>query len=290
MTIRYLRIFAEVCKHQSVTRAAEALEIAQPTVSAAISQLEKYYGIQLFARINQRLTLTQSGRLLYEQALRVLNEFDNFEKLAQGEHAAKKLSIGSSLTIGQYILPKIIKKAKKLYPDLEITSQINQAKTIENMVLHGDLDFALIETAPTSYSLYAEPFSKDRMVAAAGTGYKVENNTITPQNIGQYAFILREKGSAARDFVDDYLAEHKLSITPVAEAVNTPVIISFLTNNLGISVLPYSLVSEQIASGILKEINFLNARLERTYNLIMLKNKQLTKEQAAVRELCFRPL
>ena len=72
MTLRHLKIFVEVCEKGGVTRAAESLHIVQPVVSTAVSELEKYYGVRLFDRINRRLVLTGEGKLLLLKAKMLL--------------------------------------------------------------------------------------------------------------------------------------------------------------------------------------------------------------------------
>ena len=69
MTLRHLRVFLAVYQTQNVTRAAERLHMTQPTVTRAVQELERYYGVRLFERINRRLYITQSGRQLYALSL-----------------------------------------------------------------------------------------------------------------------------------------------------------------------------------------------------------------------------
>ena len=68
MTIRHLKTFVAVCEYGGITKAAEALHVAQPAVSQTIAEIEKYYGIILFDRINQRLVITELGKELLLKA------------------------------------------------------------------------------------------------------------------------------------------------------------------------------------------------------------------------------
>ena len=73
MTLRHLRIFVEVCRTGSITKAAESLHLSQPAVSLAIRQLEDYYGILLFDRISKKLYLTESGNKMLSYASHISN-------------------------------------------------------------------------------------------------------------------------------------------------------------------------------------------------------------------------
>ena len=113
MTIRHLRVFVCVCKHQSMTKAAEELFIAQPAVSNTISEIEKNYNIKLFERINKKLFLTDEGKVLLIKAQEVLSAFDEFEEQALNSSKKPLLKIGSSLTIGKQKLPWLLRNLKE---------------------------------------------------------------------------------------------------------------------------------------------------------------------------------
>ena len=75
MTLRHLEIFSAVCAQESFTRAAEQLNMAQPAVSLAIRELEVFYNVRLFERMNRRVYLTEAGRTLRQYADTVLSQF-----------------------------------------------------------------------------------------------------------------------------------------------------------------------------------------------------------------------
>ena len=75
MTLRHLEIFSTVCAQGSFTRAAEKLNMAQPAVSLAIRELEVFYNVRLFERMNRRVYLTEAGRTLWQYADTVLSQF-----------------------------------------------------------------------------------------------------------------------------------------------------------------------------------------------------------------------
>ena len=82
MTIRHLKVFVEVCENSSITKTAEIMHIAQPAISQTIADIEKYYNVILFNRINQRLVITETGKILLQKAKEVIANFDEFENLA----------------------------------------------------------------------------------------------------------------------------------------------------------------------------------------------------------------
>ena len=117
MTLRHLKIFVAICEHGGVTKAAETLHIAQPAVSTTLSELEKYYNVILFDRINQRLVITEMGKRLLVKAKEVIAGFEDFEELAIEGGSNPKIRIGCSLTLGKTFLPKYINALKEQIPD-----------------------------------------------------------------------------------------------------------------------------------------------------------------------------
>ena len=88
MTIRHLKIFTEVADAGSMSLAAKRLHISQPSVSQAVAELERYYGIKLFERLSQKIYLTEEGELMLSFSRHILDSFDQMEEAV--DHAAKK--------------------------------------------------------------------------------------------------------------------------------------------------------------------------------------------------------
>ena len=168
MTIRHLKVFICVCKHSSITRAAEELFIAQPAVSNTISEIEKHYNVVLFNRINQRLRLTEEGELLLLKAKEVILAFEEFESSAQNVSTNPILRIGASLTIGNQQIPDLVKHLKTRFKGLNVQISINQTAIIENKVSEGTLDFAFIQGKPANTHLKAKHVSSNNLIAVCG--------------------------------------------------------------------------------------------------------------------------
>ena len=98
MTIRHMKIFVAVCRQGSVTGAAQALYLAQPSVSLAIRELEEYYGVRLFDRISRRMQLTQEGRQMFSYASHIVSLFDEMEQSIKNWDSLGTLRVGSSIS------------------------------------------------------------------------------------------------------------------------------------------------------------------------------------------------
>ncbi len=289
MTIRHLKTFIAVCEAGGITKAAEQLHIAQPSVSQAISELEKFYNIQLFDRVNQRLVITDQGKLLLDKAKEVANSFDEFESMATSTDSNPSVRIGASLTIGKTFIPLLLDGIISRFPDVSPFVEINKTAVIEEKVIGGDLDFGIVEgtLSPSvikSSAIRTVPFRRDRLVAVCGKDDPVPDE-IPVRELVNYNLILREKGSSSRNMLDNVLSLHGLTAAPLIESVSSSAIISAVAHNLGIAVLPYDFVIPYVRAKKIRIIRT-DVSFERESCIIFHKSKKFTSAQKEIFELC----
>ncbi len=284
MTLRHLKIFAAVCEHGGVTRAAEALHITQPAISRTIAELEKYYNIVLFERINQRLVLTEVGREVLGKAREIVKDFEGFEELALRGGNNPKVRVGCSLTLGQTVIPRFVKRLQEEYTHIEPSIVIKASAALENELENGMLDFALVESEFSSPYLLATPYRKDRIVAVASLDFAVPDSLI-PEELLCYPLLLRERGSASRELLERCLSKYHLHPTPIIESVNNQAIVAAVYAALGIAFLPESFVIGHIERKKFKEIRIEGFDGNRSNYLVIHKNKKLTSAQKTAYEV-----
>ena len=153
MTIRHLKVFIKVCEFGSISKAANELCIAQPSVSQTIKELEKYYDVILFDRVNKKLKLTKEGETLLAKAKEVVTEFDEFESLAGKGDLNPTVRVGATMSFGEFVLPNFVKELKKELPEVDPYIYIDKVKGLEDKVSLGDLDFAIAEGVISNKSL-----------------------------------------------------------------------------------------------------------------------------------------
>lgn len=285
MTLRQLRVFKEVYELKSVSLAAEKLYVSQPAVSVAISELEKEYGLNLFLRVNKRIIPTEDGKKFYENACKVLNAFSSFEKFAENMTQSPEMKIIASLTVGTYILPKLLNKIKAEFPSLRLTAKIIPTQKATDAVLRGEADFALVESFLFPDGISAEKFYSDKLVAVCARDFKAPD-TLTPPDLKNVPLIVREAGSASRDLFELYLKQNNVFIKPYVETVNPQAAIQCCLSGCGVTVLPYGLVKEYLDDKRLKLIKLKGADFSRTYNIIKHKDVVFSPLQQSVYFLC----
>ncbi len=287
MTIRHLKIFVCVARHLSMTRAAEELFIAQPAVSNTIAEIEKNYNIKLFERINKRLFLTDEGKSLLIKAQSVLSSFDEFEESASNSSQKPRVKLGSSLTIGKQKIPKLLAGLKKEFDGIDFQISINQTYVIESKILNGTLDFAFIQGRPADINIKSRLVECNTLVAVCGKEYDIPES-VTLKQLCKYDLLLREDESVSREFLDHIFARENVVVNPVMESISNQALISAAVRNLGVTILPESLLKRQLKSGELKKINVLDYEFTRNSYLIYHKDKTFGTAKKDIFDYCYK--
>lgn len=285
MTIRHLKTFCAVCEAGGITRAAEKLCVAQPSVSQTIGELERYYGVSLFDRVGRRLVLTPEGERLRVKAQEAIASFSEFEEAARDTKARHIIRIGSSVTAGQMVLPRLITAIETTLDRAECRAIADSAAAVEQLVEEGSLDFALVEGS-VSRALAAEAVFSDRLLAVCSAGMKIKN-TLSPSELVSLPLLLRRRGSASRDLLDERLSALGLKAQPKLSSSSNSVLLAAAREGLGVAVLPEALVAAELAAGRLKEVRIQGPELSRRWFAVRRQDKKFTPAQQQAFELLF---
>lgn len=287
MTIRHLKIFLMVYQTQNITRAAENLHMTQPAVTRAVKEMEQYYGVRLFERLNRRIRTTELGEQFYAQALHIVDSLDQMEQGLKHWNEQGILRVGASISIGNFLLPKAVKIYQNAHPLLKIYVTVSNGARLQQMILDNQLDFALIEGEVIDDHIKKEPFAKDRLVLILPPDDPLSGRKeVFLSDISGRPFLLRENGSAGRNFLNHIFAVHDLPLEPVWESTSTQAIVKAVHEGLGISFLPGLLVKHDLDTGFVITMPVADETFERTNYMIWHQNKYLTAAAKELMEVC----
>ena len=259
--LRQLEIFCMIVKLKSFSKAADAVHLAQASVSERIANLEKGIGTKLLDRLGRQIVPTKAGELLYKQATLLLDmkrtirmDMENFLGLRQGE-----IHMGGSTIPGEYILPELIGRFNKKYPFVTVILTIADTNEIEGLVQDGDLELGVIGSKSSIKSFSHYKLWSDDLVLAVNAGHRwAKRNTVTLKEVLEEPFILREVGSGTLKIMEDYLKDSGLKeikfLKPVARLGTSTAIKEGIKSGLGVSILSSRAIKTEITAGILKTI------------------------------------
>lgn len=211
MDFRQLRTFIEVAKLKSFSKAAQKLYLSQPTVSSQILNLEEELGCRLFDRVGKNISLTQAGQIFYNNAIEILNTYDNlkFEINEYNKSVVGTLDITCSSVPRKHFLPKVISEFSLQNKDVKYRiSELDSMKVIDN-IIDGYYDFGIVGNKYDVVNITFIPLMNDELVLISPVSYDICSSTLDLNEIINYNFVIREKGSGTREII-----EKALSSTP----------------------------------------------------------------------------
>lgn len=287
MTIRHLKLFTEVYRTLNVTKAAENLNMTQPTVTRAIQELEEHYDIKFFDRINKRLNSTEAGNKFYSYAMKTLEAYDHMEEGMLNYQDNEVIRVGSTISIGSTVLPKVIKRFNEQYPEIQIKSSVNNTEHLQEMISNNQIDFALMEGYVPVEHVCSEVFSEDRLVLLLPPDdSRIKLGVVSLEMLKNDNFLLREKGSVGRNYVDVLFSSHGFPIEPLMESISTHAIVRAVNAGLGVAILPKDLVEHSIISGYVSSCEIEDIDLTRHNYIVWHEGKYLTDKMKELMELC----
>lgn len=275
MTIRHLEIFSAVCARGSVTQAAEILNMTQPAVSQAIRELEVFYGVKLFQRMNRRLYITDAGRSLQQYADTILSQLEESVHVLRDAEAGGSCHFGVHVTLGETRLAAILTTLRRQVPEVQIRSYVFNSARTEQMILENRLDFAVTDHVTLSPACLAQHLCTEDLCAVCDPAFPAPE-CLTLAELVDQPLLLRESGSGTRTSFDAVVQTANLSVEPLLESVSTQALTACAEAGLGIAVLPRSLAAGSLARGSLREIDLEDARFFRQYHLVRHRRKYLT--------------
>ena len=267
-----LKVFLTAARTLSFTRCAEQLYISQPAVSKHIGELENMYGVKLFVRHGSRLELTEAGHIMERWCERITSLYLQMEyemkllnKAVQGE-----LRLGASTTISQYILPEMIAKFSRNYPDIKITLRSENSEKIEHSLFSHEIDLGFTENISRRNGLHYKHLADDTLVVVASADSKL-CGPYRLQTLRSIPIVIRESGSGTLELIAKRLEESGMSLSSfniVASLGSSEAIKSYIRSIDAISIISIAAVRKEIETGELKIIEIEDIEFKREFTCV----------------------
>lgn len=247
LSIRNLKVFVTVCQEKNVTKAAKKLAISQPAASLAVREMEEYMGTTLFERDGRGIRLTKAAKHFYPMVQQMLKIYDEIDYEMIKWSSRSDVHIGSSISIGACVLPSIIQEYNQRYPEIGVRVSINSSEIIEQEILDGSLDIALIEGKIHSDKIVSQCFLKDELIAICGMFHPLAGKKQVPlERLRNENFLFREKNSGTRELIETVFSQKDFFIEPIWESTSTAALINAVAQGIGISILPKKMLKEHL--------------------------------------------
>jgi len=284
-TFRQLRVFSEVARHLSFTRAAQTLNLTPPAVTMQVRELEKHIGMPLFDRSGRTVTLTTVGEYMLVYARKMLSTLKDAEDAAA---RLQKLEVGL-LTIGmvstaQYFLPHLLARFRQEHQGVDIKLVVGNREQLVKMLYANEVDIAIMGRPPTEMATRAEPFAAHPHVFVAQVGHPLaRGETISPRDLQAQPFILREPGSGTRAAMERFLENARVEPRVSMEMASNETIKQAVMAGMGLSFLSLHTLGLELDNRLIAVLDVEGAPVVRAWNVVHMLSKLLSPSAEAFR-------
>lgn len=251
-TLRQLEFLCAVADNGSFSKAAEACHVTQPTLSAAIKEIEGLLSVQLIEREARGASLTQAGEAAVERARSILSDTADLVSAAQqaGAPLTGAFRLGAIPTIAPFLLPKTLKALRAAHPSLKLYLREDQTDRLLEALRSRKLDAALIALPWEASGVETMDLGEDEFLLVAPSGHTLtDRDDLKSSDLLDEDVLLLEDGHCLRD--------HALSICRLPSkrggadvtATSLPTLVHMVAGGLGVSLLPKLAIDAGVTSG-----------------------------------------
>ena len=267
--------FLKVCQTMNYTHAAQSLHITQPAVSQHIHYLEEQLHVKLFEYEEKQLKLTEAGKILYRFAATVNHDFHELSNQLSNENNRLHLRFGVTLTIGEYLMPKVLIKLLNQHQNIQLQMIVANTAELLMQMEEEKLDFAIVEGYYPNQEYEGRVYRKERFIGICHVDHPFAATECTLSDLKNERLLLRENGSGTREVLERALKEKNMSFDNFCERIeigNLNVIKQLVMIKIGITFCYEPVVAQELKNGDLKVMNIKDFQVAHDFTFIWRKN------------------
>ena len=254
MNIRQLVYFSKIYELRNMTRAAEALHIAQPALSQQLSALEEELKSKLFIRENKGVSPTRPADFLYRQAQTILRQLEATKALLlhstdHGEAITGKISIGLASSTSSMLSIPLIERIQKDFPGILLELMSITSADLPNLLRGGRCDFILAPDPHQTEGVEIESLLVEELFFIASKKLPGVGSKINIEEISNYPLILPSPPNKLRARVDHAFLLEQMTYNLLAESGTVGILIPAVMKGYAGTILPYSSAKKEIDEG-----------------------------------------
>jgi DNA-binding transcriptional LysR family regulator len=276
-TLHQLRVFLKVAQKESITKAAEELNLTQPAVSIQLRNFQDQFEIPLSEVVGRKLFVTEFGKEIAAAAEKILLEVQaiNLKTLAYRGQLTGKLTL-SVVSTGKYVIPFFLAGFLKANPGVELNLDVtNKARVLESL-RKNEVDFSLVSVLPDPMNLRSEELLQNKLYLISNTETSFDKPEYDSGIFRELPFIFREKGSGTRLVVENYLERNQIPLGKKIELTSNEAVKQAVIAGLGVSVMPLIGVKNELELGILQIVPVKGFPIRSTWNLVWMPSKNFS--------------
>ncbi|WP_418276391.1 LysR family transcriptional regulator [Isoptericola jiangsuensis] len=267
-----LELLVAVDTHGSISAAARALGLAQPTASAGLRRLERRLGLELVARGARGTELTPTGRATAGWAREVVAASDRFERSVAGLRTgpATALRVAASLTVAEYLVPRWLAVLAGPHDAAEVELTVRNSHDVMELVLAGSAELGFVESPGVRRGLRSRTVAHDELVAVVAPAHPwARRRAIAPEDLLAGRLVLREAGSGTREILERALGQVGLALPDHLPTLgSTAALKAAVAHGGSVAVLSALTVADDVESGRLITVPVTGLDLSRRLRVV----------------------
>ncbi len=289
LNLYHLRVFHEVARHMSFTRAAEALIVSQPAVSMYVKNLENAIGMPLFEKVGRQIVLTEAGHWLYKYSQRIFALLRETSQVMQAVRVGDvgRLKVAADTTAGVYVVPEYLGVFQRSHPRVTVSLEVVNRSTVIERLLLRNVDLGVLGQVPEDQEeLEAAPFLVNQLVVIAWPEHRLAGRRQIPVGeLAEETFLVREPGSGTRATAERFFAAAGVPMRVGMELGSNSAIKQAVANGLGIAVISRRAIDLELAAGRLVLLDVQGFPLVRHWHVVNVSGRYLSPAAAAFKAL-----
>ena len=261
MLLNQITAFVETARRQSVSRAAQALFISQPALTARLKGLEADLGAQLFVRGPRGMRLTDAGNAFLPYAVRSLETLTDgrMQVNALERGGAGRLAIGAAPAVSTYVLPPLLKRFSEGFPRVLVSVRTGHSEEILDLVLREQVTLGLVR-ALQHPDIVSTPLYEDRLILVVEPGHPFANEgRIRMKDLAEEQLVQFDRTSSYHDLTSALFVTAGVSPASRMELDNIDAAKKMVEQGFGVALLPQTSVADELEAGILAEVEVVDA-------------------------------
>ncbi|AJZ59338.1 LysR family transcriptional regulator [Paraburkholderia fungorum] len=283
VTLRQLRVFIEVARLQSFSRAGDEIGLTQSAVSRCVRELEGEIGLKLIDRTTREVQLTDVGGNLVSSVSRLLTDLDDALREIReiGEQRRGRVVVAASPTVACRLMPRVVAACGRQFPYITLGLRDDVQSDVVRKVKSGEVDFGVIIGPFSADDLLSESLMTDSFCVVAREDHPLAaRERVAWTDLDGQQLVMLDYASGSRPIIDAVMQEYGVSATVVQELGHSATVFGLVEAGVGVSVLPW--LALPLPAGAALVARPLVPRAERTVELVRRRDRSLSPAAEAV--------
>ncbi len=283
VTLRQLRVFIEVARLQSFSRAGDEIGLTQSAVSRCVRELEGEIGLKLIDRTTREVQLTDVGGNLVSSVSRLLTDLDDALREIReiGEQRRGRVVVAASPTVACRLMPRVVASCGRQFPYVTLGLRDDVQSDVVRKVKSGEVDFGVIIGPFSADDLLSEALMTDSFCVVSRDDHPLAAlEQVAWTDLEGQQLVLLDYASGSRPIIDAVMQEYGVNATVVQELGHSATVFGLVEAGVGVSVLPW--LALPLPAGASMVARPLVPRAERTVELVRRRDRSLSPAAEAV--------